>query len=154
MSKYDLSLHFHNSPAGEVKRPAEALMIDGNIEAPARGAVQTVENSIVNLARHVHKTRMRANSIFGSRILCDPKFEMLLVLYVAAADQRRVSVSDLCNSTSVPQTTGLRHIDALEARGFLKRFPDALDGRRWWVEASPHALQSMQVLMAEFQQAH
>lgn len=109
-----------------------------------------VEQQIVEFARHVHKTRLKANAIFGARILCDPKFEMLLELFVAHSDQRRVSVSGLCNAANVPQTTGLRCIETLEAQGFVARVPDALDGRRSWVEASTAALSHIRLLMTMF----
>lgn len=101
----------------------------------------------VALARKIHRSRLRANDLIGARILCDPKFEMLLEMFVNHHEGRKLCIGDLCLSANVPQTTGLRHMEKLEAHGFLKRFADPLDGRRWWVEPTPRALDGISAVL-------
>ena len=42
---------------------------------------------------------------------------------------RRISTTSLCLAADVPQATGLRYIDLLEAKGLVRRL-SALDDRR------------------------
>lgn len=113
-----------------------------------------VTGNVVALARHVHKTRLRSNEILGARVLSDPQFEMLLELFVAHHEQRRICIGDLCRAGNVPATTGLRHIEKLEKKGFLTRFVDQRDARRWWVVPTAKALERTAELMTEFSKGH
>lgn len=105
--------------------------------------------SNADLARTIHRTRLLGNKLMGKRVMSDPKFEMLLELFIAKHEGRRDSVSDLCLSADVPQTTGLRHIDKLERDGFLRRYPDNHDRRRWWVEPTDLAIKGVSAYMDE-----
>lgn len=64
---------------------------------------------------------------------------MLLDLYQAEAADQRVSVSSLCLASGIPQTTALRRIDEMVARGLAERIPDPKDRRRAFVELSDDA---------------
>lgn len=86
--------------------------------------------------------------------MCGPKFAMLLELFVANHEKRRVSVSDLCYSADVPQTTGLRHIDKLEKCGFLVRTDDASDGRRSLVEPTERAIAGVTAYVTELRRPY
>ena len=94
---------------------------------------------------------MRAHEIIGPRIVHDPKWEMLLELYIAHHEHRRVSVSSLCHAANSPATTSLRHVEALEAQGFVSRKDDPMDARRSWIEATPKALDGVNALLREMQ---
>lgn len=119
-------------------------------EAAARAADSATDVAAdVALARTLYASRSRGNRIFGAHILSDPKFEMLLDLFVSEYDGRHVSVSDLCLAADVPQTTGLRYIEKLETAGFVRRSPDPGDGRRWWIEATDRALSGVTHLMQD-----
>lgn len=104
-------------------------------------------------ARRLHRSRMRANDIIGPRIVRDPKWEMLLELFIAHHERRRVSVSSLCHATSAPATTGLRHVEALEKAGFVNRADDPMDARRSWIEPTTKALDGVNALLREMQRA-
>lgn len=104
-------------------------------------------------ARRIHRSRMRAHEIIGPSIVRDPKWEMLLELYVAHHEQRRVSVSALCHAANAPATTSLRHIEALERLGFFNRIDDPMDARRSWIEPTPKALDGVSALLRELQRA-
>lgn len=105
------------------------------------------------LAKRLHRLRMRGNQIMGAEIMRDPKYEMLLALYIAHHEQRRDCVSTLCAATNSPQTTGLRHIEALERQGFLTRSDDWMDGRRSWVLPTARALAAIDRYLGEFRRS-
>lgn len=143
----DVELQSLNIPGGQ------RAMILADVRAKAMRQLPTVgpsrENTIAALARNVHRTRLKGNGLLGVRIMSDPKFEMLLLLFIAEYEDRRLSVSDLCLSVNVPQTTGLRHLEKLEADGFLCRYPDVRDGRRWWVQATDRTREGVTAYMTE-----
>ena len=105
---------------------------------------------IVAAARRIHKARLRANSRFGHRMISDPRFEMLLGLFITHEEGRPVSVGDACLFADVPQTTALRHLEKLDAMGLLTRVPDGRDRRRSLVEPTSEALSRMSALMEDY----
>lgn len=153
-----MNMHDHNAFSAIAAQletlpltPAERLIIMADIRSRvAASPCQSERGTIaadVALARRIHSSRSRGNEIFGARVFSDPRFEMLLDLFVSQHDGRRVSVGDLSLAASVPQTTGLRQIDKLEANGFVRRAPDGKDGRRCWVEPTERAMNGVKVLL-------
>ena len=82
------------------------------------------------------RTRRLRDQLLGEGLFPDPAWDMLLDLYVARLEQRRVAVSSLCLAAAVPATTALRWIRILEDRDMIVRTADAADGRRIFVEIS------------------
>lgn len=64
---------------------------------------------------------------------------MLLELYVARAERRRVSVSSLCFRSLSAPTTALRHIRVMEDAGDIVRAIDRADARRFYLSLSEAA---------------
>lgn len=93
-------------------QPGQRRRRQGEVSSASTNDSRPV-HEVVAFARHMHRTRLKANKILGAQILSDPRFEMLLELFVAHYEQRRVSITDLCAAAGAPTTTGLRHIDAL-----------------------------------------
>jgi hypothetical protein len=60
----------------------------------------------------------------------DPSWEMILELYVATRESRPLAVSQLCSLSGGSTTTALRHIEHLEALGYISRETDITDRRR------------------------
>jgi len=73
--------------------------------------------------------RRRAGCFTGVRF-CDPSWDMILELYVATRENRRLAVSQLCSLSGGSTTTALRHIEHLEALGYIRREADPVDRRR------------------------
>jgi len=71
---------------------------------------------------------------FGPDLFADPAWDMMLELLLARLERRPVSVSKLCLASGVPQTTALRWIANLVARGLLERSADPGNGRRILVD--------------------
>ena len=73
---------------------------------------------------------------------------MLLDLYASAAEGRKLGVRGACRAACVPQTTALRYVNALVARGFLVRREEE-GGYGVTVELAPAAWVEMTRLLAE-----
>lgn len=74
--------------------------------------------------------RRRRSTCFGSVRFYDPAWDMILELFVATGERRALSVSQLCGLSGGSMTTALRHIEHLEALGFIGRAADPDDKRR------------------------
>lgn len=98
----------------------------------------------VELARQTYEDRRRRNKIFQSEELFgEPAWDILLDLFIAAKERRRVSVTSACIGSAVPSTTALRWISILERQGLLSREADPGDARRVYVRLSPKGYEAM-----------
>lgn len=88
--------------------------------------------AILNILR----ARERRAEFFGAKLFADPAWDMLLELYAAELDQRRISIGSLCIGSRVSATTALRWISVLQNHGLIERQGDPLDGRRVYVKLS------------------
>jgi hypothetical protein len=116
----------------------------GEYESP-RNAAGTQDHPIwLELARQSYDDRRRRTKIFGSADLFgEPAWDILLDLFVAAKERRRVSVTSACIGSAVPSTTALRWITILEKQDFLVREADPGDARRVYVKLSAHGYAAM-----------
>lgn len=98
----------------------------------------------VELAREHYQSRRRRDKIFGSEgLFGEPGWDILLDLFIAAKEGRRISVMSACIGAAVPSTTALRWISALEREGLLLRQDDPNDARRTYVDLSPRGYMAM-----------
>ena len=129
----------------------QRVEILADIRARADPKVVTLPPDAMNaaLARTIQRTRLLGNRLIGGRVMNDPRFEMLLELFIAHHEGRPRTVGDLCVSADAPQTTSLRHIERLEQDGFLQRHPDTRDRRRSLVEPTTRAIDGMSAYLNE-----
>lgn len=98
----------------------------------------------VELARQTYDDRRRRTKIFGSEDLFgEPAWDILLDLFIATKERRRVSVTSACIGSAVPSTTALRWITILEKQGLLMREADPGDARRVYVKLSARGYAAM-----------
>jgi hypothetical protein len=98
----------------------------------------------VELARQTYEDRRRRTKIFRSEDLFgEPAWDILLDLFIAAKERRRVSVTSACIGSAVPSTTALRWIAILEKQGLLVREADPGDARRVYVKLSARGYAAM-----------
>ena len=83
------------------------------------------------------------HKLFPPVVHHQPAWELLLIAYRHRSQRKPISVSGLCHSIHAPGTTALRHLEALEAEGFLEREKDPDDGRRYWIVLSDKARRLM-----------
>jgi hypothetical protein len=98
----------------------------------------------VELARQSYDDRRRRSKIFRIEALFgEPAWDILLDLFIAAKERRRVSVTSACIGSAVPSTTALRWIAILEKHDFLLREADPGDARRVYVKLSARGYAAM-----------
>ncbi|MBV7259926.1 MarR family transcriptional regulator [Erythrobacter crassostreae] len=98
----------------------------------------------VALARNLYITRRKRESIFGnSELFGEPAWDILLDLYIAHAEAKKVSVSSACIGSAAPSTTGLRWLGILAEHELVVREQDHDDQRRVLVRLSEAGLEAM-----------
>lgn len=93
--------------------------------------------------RAVLQQRRRRSDFFDTRLFSDPAWDILLALYSAQLDQRRVSIAALCRRGGIAGTTALRWLALFETQELTTRRPDPLDGRRVYLELSVKGVAAM-----------
>lgn len=127
--------HCAGQPQAEAPRVAVPLIADPDLR---EAGVQA------KLVRKLQKARSRRTDFLCSSLFAEPAWDMLLELFASAAEQKRITIGELCVASMVPQTTALRWIDVLLKEGLVVRRPDPLDGRRIHMEITPSAYRAMQ----------
>jgi len=92
---------------------------------------------LARLARSIHAERYFRNEFLDCDLLGEPVYDMLLMLFAASLEGKRMSVTDLTVSSGVPQTTALRWINVLHDRGYTRRTPNPNDARVVYIEIEP-----------------
>jgi hypothetical protein len=99
---------------------------------------------LLNVAREAYRDRrLRAKAFEDPSLFGEPAWDLLLDLFIAALEGKRVPVTSACIGAAVPTTTALRWIGLLEAQGLISRENDSSDARRIFVKLSDDARQSM-----------
>lgn len=98
----------------------------------------------LRFARRQYRDRRARAALFGDEALFgEPAWDMLLDLFIAAKERKRVPVTSACIGAAVPTTTALRWLALLEDRGLVVREADASDARRIFVRLSADAYAKM-----------
>lgn len=87
-----------------------------------------------DFARRLLSFHLRVNELMDGRVFRDPAWPMLLDIFVAANEGRKVTVTCLARTMKISPTTGVRLIERLEGHGLLARRDDPADARRTFVE--------------------
>lgn len=96
--------------------------------------------------RKMQKLRRARTDLFGPDLFADPAWDMILEAYASHLEQKRQSITGLCDAAAVPATTALRWIANLEKKGLLVREQDPYDARRHWIRLSAAGLELMRQL--------
>lgn len=89
------------------------------------------------------RARRLREQFFATELFADPAWDMLLDLYAAQLEGRRVSVSSLCIAAAVPPTTALRWIGTMHDADLFRREPDPGDKRRAHITLTERAGNAM-----------
>lgn len=90
-------------------------------------------------AREVIASRRLITRYFDADLFADPAMDILLDLYAAGEEKKKVCTSSACIAAAVPSTTALRWIARLKAAQLIEEKPDPADGRRKWLTLTPKA---------------
>ncbi len=130
----------------EIGQPAsnDVSRDDRNGHGQSKGATSQDHPVWLELARQTYDDRRRRAKIFHADVLFgEPAWDILLDLFIAAKERRRVSVTSACIGSAVPSTTALRWITILEKQDFLVREADPGDARRVYVKLSARGYAAM-----------
>jgi DNA-binding MarR family transcriptional regulator len=116
----------------------------GGLESGA--AFQIGGLSLAN-ARRRYAGRRERDALFGAALFAEPAWDVLLYLFIAAGEDRLVSIREACTAASVPETTALRHIAHLKDRGLLQCRVNPADRRSSYLVASDAAQRKMSLLL-------
>jgi DNA-binding transcriptional ArsR family regulator len=131
----------------EVGRIANALAVLSEEDFAAAEAAKGKIRIDAGLVRAMIRARRLRDQFFRSEIFADPAWDILLDLFAARLEKRKVAVSSLCIAAAVPPTTALRWIKSLSDQGLLVRLADAEDGRRVFIELSDESAAAMEAYL-------
>ena len=96
------------------------------------------------VARSSYRERRRRSEIFDDQTLFgEPAWDIMLDLFIAAKERKRLPVTSACIGAAVPVTTALRWLTVLEDKGLIVRENDAADARRVFVRLSTDGYEKM-----------
>ena len=95
------------------------------------------------LVRSEIQARAARTRFFKASLFSDPAWDILLELFSAEQEGRRVSISAAGLAAEIPLTTALRWINALEREGLVERMGDPTDARRTFLRLTEKGLRAM-----------
>ena len=111
-------------------------------------ADEATNQRLFSLAKREYAHRSQRQMLLDVDLLGEPAWDMLLDLFIADFEHRKVSVTSACIASRVPTSTALRWVRMLEQRGLFERVDDAADGRRSWIRLSATGRSHMRSLLA------
>jgi DNA-binding MarR family transcriptional regulator len=88
---------------------------------------------LIDFARALQRHAHRSAALLPEVRVLGSDWLMLLEIYIALHDGRRLSVSGVSSAAGLASTTGLRHIEVLTQGGLVRRSADWDDKRRTWI---------------------
>lgn len=119
----------------------EALAIELRSMSDDSAAVIPTNGTLTFLAKRTYDARRTVDKIFGlPGFAVSPAWDVMLDLFQARLNQKKVSVSSACIGAACPPTTALRWLMLLEEMQLVVRVPDEHDRRRVIVELTDCAV--------------
>jgi len=103
---------------------------------------------LVQFAQRLQRARLERDAYIPASVLGEPGWSLLLDLFVAHHEGRLVNSSGACCGAGLPQTTGLRWLDKLDAAGLIVRHPHPRDTRFVMIELSPEGVERMSAVLS------
>ncbi|WP_338468091.1 winged helix DNA-binding protein [Novosphingobium sp. ZN18A2] len=119
-------------------------LLPGAEGGPDGRLAQAEADSALRWAREIYTERRRRDRFFPTDLFGEPSWDILLDLFIASRESRRVPTTSACIGAHVPPTTALRWLRILESRGLVEREGDRSDGRRTFVRLSTQGLKIME----------
>jgi len=127
--------------AAELRSLASAIEQGDAVGSPDKGDGR--QRSLAVVARAALSARQKIGHYFEASLFADPARDILLDLFAAGEEGRRISVTSCCVAAGVPSTTALRWIDLLNQKGIVIATPDEKDGRRILLSLSDQSRDAM-----------
>ena len=91
----------------------------------------------------LYRERRRRERIFSLDLFGEPAWDILLDLFSAHLQNKRISVTSVCIAANVAPTTALRWISELQENLLIERFDSDTDRRVKWVRLTDFASKMM-----------
>jgi DNA-binding MarR family transcriptional regulator len=114
-----------------------------------RNAPRTTGPTALHAKAHaLYRERRLRTRHFPVSMFAEPMWGMLLDLYIADGERRRITVKSVCISADVPATTALRQLRWLHEKGFVERLGHPRDARSTYVRLTAQAITAMENYLA------
>ena len=128
---------------------ADAALVPSPASASSRELLQMAEQ-----ARAIYRgRRLRAQLLGDEGLFGEPAWDLLLDLFIAEAEGKRLSVTAACIGAAVPTSTALRWIVILETRGLVRRENDPADARRVFLHLTDDGQRKLTAYFLQLQRA-
>lgn len=135
VDRLELPLRLETEEIEQVGQTIGHLRATRNVAGPAPS--QTSASGLQALAQSIYRFRRVRDEAFGPKLFSDPRWDILLDLFIAREEGTKISISSICIGSSVPATTALRHLSALAKEGLVSRVSSDEDGRIAWLALTP-----------------
>jgi DNA-binding MarR family transcriptional regulator len=123
------------------------LPIEGSERGPREHSLALFHDTTA-LVTYIREARSLRSQFFEAELFGEPGWDILLDLYNAQLGQQKLQVSSIGLSCGIPQTTVIRWLNTLEAKGLIRREPDPVDARRIFVALSSGAVRTLDGMFA------
>ncbi|MGL3822348.1 JAB domain-containing protein [Sphingopyxis sp. R3-92] len=100
---------------------------------PSASPDAPVDMAYQNAKTAMRRRLLRQQLLGVPELFGDPAWEMLVDLFVHECERKRLSISALCVTSSIPMSSALRLAQRLCDAGITRRVPDPIDGRRTFI---------------------
>ncbi len=107
------------------------------------------DDLLLETARALYRERRLRARHFAGSLFAEPMWDMLLDLFIADCERRRVTVKSVCIGANVPTTTAMRHLRWLHEQGLVERLNHPRDARSTHVRLTAEAITAMQNYLTE-----
>jgi DNA-binding MarR family transcriptional regulator len=116
-----------------------------------RGSMAAAD--LTRIARMVLNVRAKRRRLLNPSLFSEPAWDILLELFAAEGEGRRLSVSSVGLIADIPVTTALRWINVLEKEALVTREDDPLDRRRSFLNITEEGYNAIGHCLAVLQAA-
>jgi hypothetical protein len=104
---------------------------------------------LLEIATRLYRQRRLRAQHFAGSLFAEPMWDMLLDLFIADCERRRISVKSVCIGANVPATTALRNLRWLHEQGLVERLNHPRDDRSTHVRLTAEAITAMERYLTE-----
>lgn len=101
------------------------------------------KRSLIDRTVQDYGDRRARRRYFPADLFGEPAWDLLLDLFRARLEGKRISVTSACIAADVPPSTALRWIGVLEGEGLVERSRNVSDSRSTWVSLTDRAATAM-----------
>ena len=107
------------------------------------------DDILLETARTLYRERRLRARHFAGSLFAEPTWDMLLDLFIADCERRKITIKSVCIGANVPTTTAMRHLRWLHEQGLVERLSHPRDARSTHVRLTAVAITAMQNYLTE-----